>query len=57
MPDKSKSTKRRTKVRDIPQAAKPLSKEEQKKVKGGYKTVVIAMRKSGGEATTSGKDS
>jgi len=36
MPTKSKSTKRRTKVRDIPQSAKALSKGQQKKVKGGF---------------------
>lgn len=36
MPTKSKSTKRRTKVAEIQQQAKALSKGEQKKVKGGF---------------------
>lgn len=35
MPTKSKSTKRRTRVQDIPKKAKELSGKEQKKIKGG----------------------
>ncbi len=37
MPAKSKSTKQRTKVREIPKKTKTLSSKDQKKIKGGQK--------------------
>lgn len=42
MPSKSKSTKRRTKVREISKRSKPLSKGDQKKVKGGGGGLFVA---------------
>jgi hypothetical protein len=47
-----KSTKRRTQVKDLPKQEKELSKEEQKKVKGGD---FIEKRYDGGESF-GGKD-
>jgi hypothetical protein len=35
MPTKSKSTKRRVKIEDTPKQMKKLSKDDQKKVRGG----------------------
>ena len=37
MPTKSKTTKSRTKVRNIPKKSKELSTRDQKEVKGGQK--------------------
>jgi hypothetical protein len=36
MPTKSKNTKRRTGIRDLPKKEKALSKGAQKKVRGGF---------------------
>jgi hypothetical protein len=40
-PSGKKSAKRRTQVKDLPRGKKELSKEEQKRVKGG--SIMIAM--------------
>ncbi|HKO97483.1 MAG TPA: hypothetical protein VJU86_10845 [Pyrinomonadaceae bacterium] len=42
MPTKSKSTKRQTKIRNIPKESKDLGAREQKKIKGGQKTYQVA---------------
>lgn len=60
MPTKSKTTKRRTTVKDIPQAAKALSKGQQKKVKGGFTGGVFVAagdvnRVATGDVTGDGK--
>jgi len=42
MPTKTKSTKRNTKIKNIPKEPKELSTRDQKKIKGGQKTYQVA---------------
>lgn len=43
-----KTPKRRTQVKDLPKEEKELSKDEQKRVKGGARGLAIAIVSTGG---------